>query len=97
MESEITGIVQFASLEKNGITNGRAWTRYKVAINGINFSAFDKAYTDMVGKEVTARYTTNDRGYHTLKDLNSKPNPDQAILQKLDEMNLKLDTLLARG
>ena len=86
MEQEITGRVESATLIKEGMSakTGKPWHLYEVYINGQKFSAFDAAYVDSVGNEVTALFTLEQKGQYTnytLRDLGAKPSVMSIVLK----------------
>lgn len=94
MEQEIKGVIENVTEFKSGVTNNKPWTIYHLFINGQKFSAFDKTYKEMEGKEVTAKYTTEQKGQYTnltLKDLNAKP----SMQSQIDQLRAEVDQIRA--
>jgi len=75
MLKSITGTISSCTIKKEGITNNKAWKIFSVTINGEQFSTFDAAFLDNIGKEGTYEYEEKNSpdGQYVNKTLSKYP------------------------
>ncbi len=93
-KDQIIGIVKSAVFVKAGETNGRKWEKFRVVINDETFTAFDKGFISLVGKEGTFDFRADERG-KTLLPLGKveKKSIEEAIFDILRRLEFKAERI----
>lgn len=104
---EVSGVIEWVKIKKDGESKGRRWTLYSVFINGEEYISFDDGYSSLVGQSGTWKYkeTVNtfkgveytNLSLAPLKEQNRKNSDigvnDNQIENKLDAILDELDAI----